>query len=89
MQLAHLQEQVNDWSVVYELDVLALDPLLLVLIQLPLEDVLVEVELQLLVGSICTQLLKTVSFKVLEACDVEDTNRRPRLSHPERMKPTL
>ena len=42
-----------------------MDALLPVLLLLQLEDVLVEVELQLLIGKVDTQLLKTVHLKVL------------------------
>lgn len=51
-----------------------IDFLLRVLLLLELEDVLVEVELQVLVRVVDTQLLETVLRESFEAEDVEDRN---------------
>ena len=60
-----LADEVKAGLVVSELHSLPTDALLPVLLLLQLEDVLVEVELQLLIGKVDTQLLKTVHLKVL------------------------
>ena len=73
----YLEEHVQEGPVVRELNVLDLDSLTLVLILLPREDVLVEVELKLLVGSVDAQLLKAVVLKVLKASQVQDANTVP------------
>lgn len=41
---------------------------------LPGEDVLVEVKLDLFVGYVDAELLERVSFKILKAKDVQDTD---------------
>ena len=70
----HLEEHVEQGSVVRELDVLGLDAFPFVLILLPGKDVLVEVELQLLVGRVDAHLLKAVVLKVLKARQVQDAH---------------
>jgi hypothetical protein len=55
-----LGDEVDAWLVVKVLDDLPLEVLLGVLLLLQLEDVLVEVELQCLVGVVDAQLLEAV-----------------------------
>lgn len=51
-----------------------IDLLLRVLLLLEFEDVLVEIELQVLVRVVDTQLLETVLCEIFKAEDVEDRN---------------
>ena len=71
---AHIQKEVNQWSVADELEVLALHAFPFVLVQFPLENVLVEEELQLLIGDIDADLFEAVVHEVLKARDVQDAN---------------
>ena len=69
---AHLGlDEVQHVLVVHKLDVAPLDGLALVLGLLHLEDVLVEVLLQLLVGQVDAKLLKVVLLELLKACRAE------------------
>ena len=76
---AYLEEEVYKGSVVGELDVLPLDTLAFVFVHLPLEHLLIEVELQLLISCVYTQLLKAVVFEVLKTCHVQDSYTRQNL----------
>jgi hypothetical protein len=69
-----LGDEVQARLVVVKLHLGPVNALAVVHILLQLEDVLVEVELQLLVGVVNAQLLKAVDFEVLKAEDVEDAN---------------
>ena len=66
--------EVDAVLVINKGDLLPVDALLVVLLLLELEDVLVKVELELLVGVVDAKLLKRVFHKVLETKDVEHTD---------------
>lgn len=61
-----LADEIKAGLVVSEVDGLPVDTLSVVLLLLQLEDVLIEVKLELLIGKVDTQLLKTVHLKILQ-----------------------
>jgi len=69
-----LLNEVQDILVVDELNVAPVDGLLGVLFLLHLEYMLIKMLLELLIGQIDTELLKTVEFEAFKAIDIEDTN---------------
>jgi len=72
--LNNFKKEVEEWRVVHVSDVVARHTLTFIFLQLPAENVLVEETLQLLVGNVDAQLLKTVVLKVLKAINVENAN---------------
>ena len=66
--------QVKDILIVGEGDELPKDTLAFILILLKLEDILVELLLECLVGVVDTNLLKAVGLKRFKAKDIKDTN---------------
>lgn len=70
-----LGNEIETGLVVVKLDLGPVDALLVVHVLLQFEDVLVEVELQLLVGIVDAELLKTVQRKVFKAKNIENANR--------------
>src|SRR4051812_37000854 len=67
-------DEVDTWLVVGEIDESPVDLLADVLFLLELEDMLVELLLQLLVGIVDAELLERVLGEVLEAVNIEDTD---------------
>ena len=72
----HLEKQVDEGLVVAVLDVADPNPFASVLVLLPLEDVLIEVIVQLLIGCVDAHLLEAVALEVLEAGEVKDADGR-------------
>ena len=68
-------DQVDADLVVLEGDALPVDSLFLVLLLFLLEDELVKVELEGLVGVIDAELLKAVDRKILKAKNVKDSHK--------------
>ena len=69
-----LSNHVQCGLIVYEGNLLPVDPLLGVLLLLHLEDVLHKELLQVLVGVVDTELLETVVLKVFKAKNIQNSN---------------
>lgn len=69
------KEHVQQRSVIHKRNLCRVHPLFAILCQLVFKDVLVEEILQLFVGHVDAQLLKTINNKVFETKDVEDADR--------------
>lgn len=63
--------------IVFELDARPVDPLLVILLLLQLEDVTNKELLQVLIAVVDAHLLKAVEDKCLKAKDVQNTNAEP------------
>mmetsp|Transcript_62344 Transcript_62344/g.171391 ORF Transcript_62344/g.171391 Transcript_62344/m.171391 type:complete len:225 (-) Transcript_62344:211-885(-) len=72
-------DQLDARLVVLEINVVPVDPLLLVVGLLDLEDRLVELALEGLVGVVNQELLERVNLELLKAVDVKHRDRAPRL----------
>jgi hypothetical protein len=72
--LTNLQEKVKKLSVVCISNIQARDTFTLVLSKLTLKNVLIEETLQLLVGDIYAQLLKTVVGEIFKTVNVKNAN---------------